>query len=117
MHHEYSTPIGMSAEYAHPIETLFLGLGTILGPILLARDIYTLWFWLVVRLFQTIEAHSGYDLPWSPRHFIPLYAGALHHDHHHKTFTGNYASIFVVWDRIFETDKNYLQHLKKLDKS
>jgi len=28
VHHDHAAPFGMAAEYAHPIETAFLGLGT-----------------------------------------------------------------------------------------
>jgi len=34
IHHEYSAPFGLAAEYAHPIEVLVLGLGTVGGPLL-----------------------------------------------------------------------------------
>jgi methylsterol monooxygenase len=33
VHHEYAAPFGIAAEYAHPIETMILGLGTIGGPL------------------------------------------------------------------------------------
>ncbi|KAJ2735760.1 C-4 sterol methyl oxidase, partial [Coemansia sp. Cherry 401B] len=34
VHHEFSAPFGMTAEYAHPLETVIFGQGTIGGPIL-----------------------------------------------------------------------------------
>lgn len=34
LHHEFSAPFGLAAEYAHPIEILVLGLGTVGGPLL-----------------------------------------------------------------------------------
>ncbi|KAJ3505106.1 hypothetical protein NLJ89_g7584 [Agrocybe chaxingu] len=34
IHHKYSAPFGLAAEYAHPAEVFILGAGTILGPIL-----------------------------------------------------------------------------------
>lgn len=33
LHHTYSAPFGLAAEYAHPIETLVLGAGTVGGPL------------------------------------------------------------------------------------
>lgn len=41
VHHHHTAPLGIAAEYAHPIETLFLGLGTMLGPFLLADHLFT----------------------------------------------------------------------------
>lgn len=38
LHHEFSAPFGLAAEYAHPIEILVLGTGTVGGPLL--------WCWL-----------------------------------------------------------------------
>lgn len=34
LHHEFSAPFGLAAEYAHPIEILVLGTGTVGGPLL-----------------------------------------------------------------------------------
>jgi methylsterol monooxygenase len=79
-HHEFTAPFGITAEYAHPLETIILGLGTMGGPILYVYctgdlHIITVLAWITVRLIQTIDAHSGYDFPWSLRHWVPFWAG------------------------------------------
>lgn len=61
VHHEYIAPFGFAAEYAHPLETIMLGFGTVIGPLLLTTNYYTVLIWLVIRIYQTVEAHSGYD--------------------------------------------------------
>jgi sterol desaturase/sphingolipid hydroxylase (fatty acid hydroxylase superfamily) len=104
----------MAAEYAHPVETVALGIGTFLGPLFFGTHVIQLHLWLLVRLFQTIEAHVGYDLPISPRQFLPFYGGAEYHDFHHETFSGNYSSSFIVWDYVFGTDVKYRQRREKL---
>jgi methylsterol monooxygenase len=114
VHHDYAAPFGFAAEYAHPIETMVLGVGTVIGPLVLTRHYFTVLVWLIVRLFQTVEAHCGYDFPWSPRHFIPFWGGAEFHDYHHETFSGNYASSFIVWDWVFGTDVKYRE--RKMNK-
>jgi len=108
-HHEHTAPFGLVAEYAHPAEVVILGIGSALGPILFAYDLHisTLWFYLVLRLFQVIDAHSGYDFPFSLHHFLPFWAGADFHDHHHRNFIGNYATSFRWCDWIFGTDGYY----------
>lgn len=68
IHHKYSAPFGLAAEYAHPAEVFILGAGTIAGPILYcyftrSLHIVTVYIWIVLRLFQAIDAHSGYG--WS----------------------------------------------------
>jgi len=80
MHHEFTAPFGIAAEYAHPAETLILGIGTIGGPLLYVAvtrklHIITVFVWLAVRLLQTVDSHSGYDFPWSLHNFIPFWAG------------------------------------------
>lgn len=97
----------MAAEFAHPIETVVLGGGFMLGCTLFCTHLAFGWAWLVLRLVETSDVHSGYDFPWNPLHLLPGYAGARFHDFHHKNFTGNYASSFVWWDSLFGTDKEF----------
>ena len=109
IHHQYSAPFGLAAEYASPIEVMILGLGTVGTPILWCAitgelHILTMYLWIVCRLFQAIDAHSGYEFPWSLHHFLPFWAGADHHDTHHERFIGNYSSSFRWWDLMFDTE-------------
>lgn len=118
IHHENSAPYGLASEYAHPLETLFTGCGTVIGPVVYqsvillffngnkaySTHMITLLTWCALRIFQTIDAHSGYDFPWSVHNIIPFWAGAEHHDYHHMNRGANYASSFRWWDRIFGTD-------------
>ena len=73
----------------------------------------TMLLWIVLRLFQAIDAHSGYDFPWSLCHWVPFWAGADHHDYHHQAFIGNYASSFRWWDYLFGTDVKYRAYRKR----
>ncbi|KAJ1799731.1 C-4 sterol methyl oxidase [Coemansia sp. RSA 2399] len=112
VHHEHTAPFGIVAEYAHPLETAVLGQGTIAGPLLFnifieRVHITTMLIWIAARLWQTVEAHCGYDFPWSMSHWLPFWAGASHHDYHHMAFVDNFASTFRWWDRIFGTDRRY----------
>ena len=74
----YATPFGLTSEYAHPAEILFLGFATIFGPAITGPHLITLWLWMVVRVLETVEAHCGYHFPWSPSNFLPLYGGLVH---------------------------------------
>lgn len=75
MIYRYATPFGLTSEYAHPAEILFLGFATILGPAITGPHLFTLWLWMVVRVLETVEAHCGYHFPFSLSNFIPLYGG------------------------------------------
>ncbi|KAG6878824.1 hypothetical protein C0992_007445, partial [Termitomyces sp. T32_za158] len=132
IHHKYSAPFGLAAEYAHPAEVMILGTGTILGPLLYCYftrnfHIVTMYIWITLRLFQAIDAHSGYgthmsicleykadtiviDFPWSLQHILPFWSGAEHHDFHHMAFTNNFSTSFRWWDRIFGTDSKYREY-------
>ncbi|KAH7276885.1 hypothetical protein KP509_39G025500 [Ceratopteris richardii] len=134
VHHEYATPFGLTSEYAHPAEILFLGFATFFGPIITGPHLFTTWLWMIIRVLETVEAHCGYDFPWSLSKIFPLYGGrkqkymqrfllskswvskADFHDYHHRllyTKSGNYASTFTYMDWIFGTDKGY-RKLKSL---
>ncbi|KAI6458768.1 hypothetical protein MCOR17_007257 [Pyricularia oryzae] len=109
LHHTYSAPFGLAAEYASPIEVMLLGFGVVGTPIVWTSitgdlHLFTMYLWIVLRLFQAIDAHSGYDFPWSLRKFLPFWGGADFHDLHHERFIGNYASSFRWWDWVFDTE-------------
>ncbi|KAH7145790.1 fatty acid hydroxylase superfamily-domain-containing protein [Dactylonectria estremocensis] len=121
MHHTYSAPFGLAAEYASPIETALLGIGVVGAPILLMAftgelHLFTMYVWITLRLFQAIDAHSGYDFPWSLRHFLPVWAGAEHHDLHHEKFIGNYASSFRWWDYCLDTEAGAQANKRRREK-
>ncbi|CEQ42350.1 SPOSA6832_04162 [Sporobolomyces salmonicolor] len=139
VHHTYSAPFGLAAEYAHPLETLILGAGTVLAPLgfcyLSAGKMHILtmvrrtafarclavprlnpfYIWIALRLFQAIDSHSGYDFPVSLRHFLPIWAGAEHHDYHHSQFVDCYASSFRHWDWLLGSDRRYHAYHKRQD--
>jgi len=63
IHHQYSAPFGLAAEYAHPAEVFILGAGTIGSPILFCAithnlHLMTMYIWITLRyvpvLFQFV---------------------------------------------------------------
>jgi methylsterol monooxygenase len=114
VHHYFPAPFGMVAEYAHPAETVILGTGFFIGVLLMCNHMVMLWVWVTVRLMETIDVHSGYDIPYiNPFHLIPFYGGSKFHDFHHYNFTGNYSSTFTWWDKICGTDDQYKEYIAK----
>ena len=121
LHHQYSAPFGLAAEYASPIETMILAFGAVGIPIVytaITSDLHilTMYLWIICRLFQAIDAHSGYEFPWSLHHFLPFWAGADHHDVHHEKFIGNYSSSFRWWDALMNTESGSVTAQKKREK-
>jgi len=115
IHHTFQAPFGMVAEYAHPIETVVLGFGFFIGILLMTNHVIFLWAWVTFRLLETIDVHSGYDVPYlNPFHLIPGYAGSRFHDFHHYNFNGNYSSTFFWWDWLMGTDEQYKEFRGKM---
>lgn len=91
-----------------------------------------MYIWITLRLFQAIDAHSGYgmynlssvvlsskpsllaDFPWSLQHIFWLWSGADHHDFHHMAFVNNYSTSFRYLDHLFGTDDKYRVYKKRL---
>jgi methylsterol monooxygenase len=124
VHHKYAAPFGLAAEYAHPVEVMSLGVGTVGFPILYAYlakvnpwlpelHLFTICIWISARLLQAVDSHSGYEFPWSLHHFLPFWAGAEHHDAHHHYFIGNYASSFRWFDYILNTESGPYHKAKR----
>lgn len=117
LHHRFRMPIGLAAEFAHPIEYFLSNLLPFsLGPMLLGSHLYTFWMWIILRLWETLDGHSGYSFPWSPFRLIPFSGSAAHHDFHHSRNVGNFASFFTWWDRLGGTDKAFHDHMARLRK-
>lgn len=107
MHHRFKTNVGPAAVYAHPFENALNFTATFIGPLTLRKvtgwrvHVTTLWIWSVVRWAETLDAHSGFDFPFSP---FRLFRVAEHHDFHHSHNIGCYGSFFGFWDWLCGTD-------------
>jgi len=114
-HHEFFISNGIATEYAHPVEEIVANaFPTVIGPILFGAHVYEYQLWLIFRLWETVDAHSGYHVPWSPWRILPsIQGGPDRHDFHHSHNVGNYGAFFVFWDRLCGTDKAYIEWQKK----
>jgi len=114
-HHEYQDAvIGISAEYAHWLEFIIgNAIPFTAGPILFGCHAIVWVVWALVRIGETLDSHSGYDVPWSPFRLIPFSGSSGHHDFHHSHVVGNYGTFFLWWDALCGTDAAYRKHLGK----
>lgn len=113
-HHNFHVNVGIAAEYAHPVEDLLANIvPTITGCLLLGSHVCVLWFWLAIRLTETVDAHSGYEFPLSPFSLLPFQGGADRHDFHHSHNTGCYGAFTIFWDSITGTDATFLSFIEK----
>ncbi|KAH8895718.1 sterol desaturase [Thozetella sp. PMI_491] len=82
VHHRFTAPVALSAQYAHPVEHILSNtLPIAIPPMALRSHILTMWVFLAVMLLETSTVHSGYD----------FFAGAARkHDAHHKLSNVNF---------------------------
>jgi sterol desaturase/sphingolipid hydroxylase (fatty acid hydroxylase superfamily) len=108
-HHQWNTPFSLAATDAHPLEVILLGIPTIAGPVLLSSHLLTTLVWMMLRQYEAIDIHSGYEFRWNLNAYLPFYGGTEHHDYHHYLYSGNYASIFTYCDEVYGTNLAYKQ--------
>ena len=85
---------------------------------LLRREMhhFTYILWVLYRMFETVDGHSGYEFSFSPFRLLPLSAGAQYHNFHHTENVGNFGSQFVIMDTLFGTNKAYYGQQERLFK-
>ena len=95
-HHRFRMVRGHVAEYAHPLENVLNLVATFAGPIAFGTPLPVFALWIVLRMAETLEAHSGYAFTGvSSRH-------SFHHLHAQR---GCYGSFFGPWDWLLGTDR------------
>lgn len=107
VHHQARHPTHIDGFYVHPLETfvglgMFLALigllGALLGPFHVATIVVT---YVVYVQLNTIN-HTRITLPYFPFRTLS-WITAKHHVHHENMHKGNYASITLLYDRLFGT--------------
>lgn len=112
-HHSFKVNVGVSSEYAHPLEHLFSNLVPVAGNMIMGTHIIVFWAWLIFRVGEIVDTHSGYEFKWSPYGMFNFQGGAdrheFHHSHEHasKGSCGCYGSFTMFWDWICNTDAQY----------
>lgn len=87
-HHRFTAPVGLAAQYAHPLEHILANsLPIAVPPLLLRAHVLSMWAFLAVTLLETVTVHSGYDF---------LGGAARKHDLHHEVFSVNFGVIGLM---------------------
>ena len=104
VHHAFTHSVCVAATATHPVEYILSNvLPFVAGPTLVGAHCATIYVWLIYRMGETMAHHSGYDFPWSMFTLLPFQGSAEEHDLHHSQNTGNYGSMFTVWDTLMRT--------------
>jgi len=99
LHHEWQSPISVTAIYAHPLEHLLSNLlPGLLGPLLMGSHLSSALLWFQLAQLSTLNAHSGYHLPFLPSNEA--------HDYHHLKFNQCYGVLGVL-DLLHGTDDRF----------
>jgi sterol desaturase/sphingolipid hydroxylase (fatty acid hydroxylase superfamily) len=113
VHHRIRNTSALDGNYFHWLEFVLTASLAIIGPLLVGCHLYVLYVWIIIRNIEAADGHAGYDFPWNPLRFLPLYDGPVYHDFHHARFKGNYAGALHYLDRYFDTYiKEYLRYRK-----
>lgn len=92
-----------------------------MGALLMKSHVTVFWTYILIKLWQSIDAHSSYDLPfpfsvWT----IPMLGmdcSPAHH-YHHNVNIGNYGGWFMFWDHVCGTNVKYNTRVtEKLEKA
>lgn len=118
IHHQYHTPIGIACAHEHPFESfvqlcawwLPIGFAGFMNKHNGGLHVSTIFFHHCFRWLETVDSHSGYEIPFSPMHILPFFGGARMHDYHHREFDGNYGAT-LFWDWLCGTDKPFWQEV------
>ena len=110
-HHEFSQPISLCATYCHPVEFAVSDyIPFMFGPFFLGGKCHftTFCIWMFVRFWETADAHSGYEFPWTVFRILPFTGDCKYHFFHHYKNRGNYCSWFKIWDTLWNTNIDYV---------
>ena len=114
IHHEHKVTIGLATSHAHPVEFIFGNLLPVaVGPLILGTRMHfvTAFTWYMLRIYESIDGHSGYEFSWSPFRILPFASDYAYHAYHHSHNLGNYSSFFTVWDTVLGSNSEYYKYL------
>ncbi|KAK4450573.1 fatty acid hydroxylase superfamily-domain-containing protein [Podospora aff. communis PSN243] len=95
IHHEFTAPVALAAQYAHPVEHFFANtLPVALPPLIVGSHVVTMWVFLAGTLVETATVHSGYEFgkwvlggPWLGGRMV------RGHDGHHERFVVHFGVV------------------------
>ena len=77
IHHEYNVCVAVCCVYCHVLEQIFVNAaplyaGLILCGYLSPLHMSTCTSYAFIRMYETHDAHSGYEFPWTPFGLMPF---------------------------------------------
>ena len=111
-HHEYKATNVWASEYFGVIDMILNILPGVIPAVLLGSHFSILLMFTVLRKWQTVQSHAGYNLPWwiDP---CNIFDGARRHDFHHSHNMGCYGDWFPFWDQLCGTMDHFNNKYEK----
>ena len=118
VHHDDKTTTTLTGFRGHNVEMVaqvilpalvFMKVASCYAPL----HVSTIVIFQIFRLCEGNNSHSGYNFSWTLLGVLPFATSEGYHDFHHSHNVGNYASMFRLWDTLFDTNRWY----KKYDKA
>lgn len=107
LHHQARSPSHIDAYYVHPLETvigiaLFMGSAVLCALVFGRYHVVSLGLSYVMFTQLNVMNHTKIDLPYFPFKTL-TWISAKHAVHHENMHRGNYATITMLYDKIFKT--------------
>ena len=107
VHHQARNPTYLDAHYVHPFETfvglsLYMGTIVLLAPIFAPYSVATIVVTFLIFTNINIINHTHVDLDYRPFKTL-TWITKKHHVHHENMHKGNYATITLLYDKLFGT--------------
>ena len=112
-HHEFRATTIWASEHFGEVDFVLNVLPGVIPALLLGAHFAVLMAFTVIRQWQTVQSHSGYDLPFDPFNRGVFHGGARRHDFHHTHNHGCYSDFLPFWDWLCGTDRKYAEYWQK----
>lgn len=111
-HHEFKATNIWASEYFGVIDMILNILPGVIPSVLFKSHYSILLLFTVLRQWQTVQSHAGYNLPWY-MDICNVFDGARRHDYHHSHNIGCYGDWFGLWDEICHTNISFKKYILK----
>lgn len=112
-HHEYKASNVWASEYFGVVDMILNILPGVIPGVYMKAHILSIIIFTIIREWQTVQSHAGYELPWDILNFGVFHGGAKRHDFHHSHNIGCYGDWFPFWDWLCGTDVAYREYYKE----
>jgi len=112
-HHEYKITTAWAAEHfdIYLVDNIMNTIPTLVPPLLLGFHPLLWCLHMVFRTVESLDTHSGYEIPFTPFRFLPGFAEQQrYHSFHHSHNVGTYSNL--LFDHLTGADAPYLKFRK-----